>query len=120
MRILMLCLVVALSGCGLFEEKPMMAPEIVKVKPFHPPMPRPMVLNDVQWETLTPTTSLEKLKEPDYSYMCLDWSDYLVLGQNMQTILAKFGEYEGVLCYYRADLAEVRCAKFEIPKPGAK
>lgn len=111
-KIILLCLV--LSGCSLFDDKETPQAPIVEEKvQFHPAAPRPIVLNNIEWRVITPTTKEDYLAVEDYSYMCLDWNEYLILGQNMQSIISKFGEYDAILCYYRKDLKEPRCIKYE-------
>jgi len=118
-RSLILCLL--LSGCSLFGWDETPNPPIVEKKVvFHPAAPRPIVLSNIEWRVITPTTKDEYLKVDDYSYMCLDWNEYLILGQNMQSIISKFSEYEAVLCYYRADIKETRCLKFHPPVEKSK
>jgi len=119
MKIISVMLIaIFISGCSLFDKKDPITqpPERVEKPVIHPAPIRPLNLNDaMEWETLTPDTHDDIIVDEKYAFQCLSWNDYLILGQNMQTILAKFDEYEGVLCYYRKDLKEPKCVRFKIP-----
>lgn len=112
-----LLLTLAMTGCIWGKKDPVvMPPNEIEKQEFHPPSIRPVQLNTAMtFKTLTPDTSGEILSDGNYAYQCLSWNDYLILGQNMQSILSKFDEYEGLTCYYRRDLKEFRCEKFNIP-----
>ena len=118
MKVILLILVssLILSGCFWNDKDVIITPPVqIEKQEFHPPPIRPVQLNNsMKFVVLTSDTATEVLAEGNYAYQCLSWSDYLILGQNMQSILSKFDEYEGLTCYYRRDLKEVRCEKFNI------
>ena len=101
--LLLLCLL----GCTSTPTPPI----VVDTPIFHPPIPEPVKITPPKWVILTPSTKDVIIQEENaYSYMCLSWEDYLVMGQNMQIIIHGFKEYHTLLCYYRKDLNEIECS----------
>ena len=121
--IIIITLMLSMAGCSIFDKKEPVktAPKEVEKLIHHPPPIRPLSLNStVEYKTLTPKTKKDVLAADQYVFQCMPWVDYLALGQNMQSIITKFEEYEKVLCHYRKELKEDRCKKYKVPKEKAK
>lgn len=103
MKRLLILMTLTIVGCAVktTDPKPMQV--------MHPSRPNPVNMTPVVWRALVPQTKEDLTATNDYSYMCLDWSGYLTMGQNMQSMLRYIKDENALLCYYRKDLNEIQC-----------
>lgn len=103
---ILILLIIILTGCEtIFAVK--------EIDQFHPARSLPVSVTAPKWNLLTPTThDTIIVDDTAYSYMCLSWENYLVMGQNMQNIIKGFKDYNALLCYYRKELKEVVCKEY--------
>lgn len=80
------------------------------IEQFHPARPLPIQMITPEWKMLTPSTVDSYIKDDEqYTYMAITWEDYLMMGQNMQSIIKYLKDNNVLLCYYRKDLKEPQC-----------
>ena len=109
MKYICILFLILLTSCSFLKPKTV----IEDLGTFHPARPVPISMISPEWKLVTPTTHNSIIKQGDaYSYMCLTWEDYLVLGQNMQSIKKYLKDDNALLCYYRKDLKEVECIPY--------
>lgn len=100
-----------LTSCSWFKETFV----VEDMKEFHPSRPMPINMIAPEWRLVTSITHDTIIKKDEaYTFMCLSWEDYLVMGQNMQNIIKNLKDNEALLCYYRKDLKEPVCEKYNI------
>jgi hypothetical protein len=104
-------LALALTSCGAFSKIKIF--DNREYKGVHPARPMPTSLIAPEWKVLTATTHDSLLSEnSQYSYMCISWEDYLIMGQNMNNLGAFIKGQNALLCHYRKDLNEVECKPY--------
>lgn len=75
---------------------------------YHPPLPYPMSLSDVDWEVLTPTTmqqyldNLESGNAPRRAFYSLSSKEYENLSMDMAEITRYTKDILAIIKYYRS------------------
>ena len=115
LKILLLLLVVASSGCSLVGNKPytpeVKAVEVVTItKPaavYHPPLPNKVNTKPVEWTVLTPAimseylTDLEKGEAPTNVYYGISPTGYENLSVNMAELKRYIRQVLSIVDYYQ-------------------
>ena len=115
LKILLLLLVVASSGCSLVGNKPytpeVKAVEVVTItKPaavYHPPLPNKVNTKPVEWTVLTPAimseylTDLEKGEAPTNVYYGISPTGYENLSVNMSELKRYIRQVLSIVDYYQ-------------------
>lgn len=108
MKFICILLLTLLTSCGWMKQI-----VVEDLADFHPARPTPINMIAPEFKLVTPTTHDSIIKKGEaYTYMCTTWEDYLVMGQNMQNIIKNLKDNEALLCYYRKDLKEPVCEKY--------
>ena len=109
-NLLLISLAVILASCSTFQQavKPVQVKTIAERPPiYHPPLPYPMSLTDVDWEVLTPTTmqeyldNLETGNAPPRAFYSLSAREYENLSMDMAEITRYTKDILSIIKYYR-------------------
>jgi hypothetical protein len=105
-KILLIPLIVSLSGCSLFVDKPIeVVQEEVQRVQLNIPEPSPLVLNDLDWFVITPENQQEVFNEMskrfDEALYGLSDEDYEDLSKNMILIRNYIMELRNILKEYK-------------------
>ncbi len=102
--------IILLASCSTFQQavKPVQVKTITEKSPiYHPPLPYPMSLTNVDWEVLTPTTmqeyldSLEAGNAPPRAFYSLSAREYENLSMDMAEITRYTKDVLAIIKYYR-------------------
>jgi hypothetical protein len=102
--------IILLASCSTFQQavKPVQVKTITERSPiYHPPLPYPMSLTNVDWEVLTPTTmqeyldSLEAGNAPPRAFYSLSAREYENLSMDMAEITRYTKDVLAIIKYYR-------------------
>ena len=110
-KILAVSFVLLLASCSMMQQavKPVQVKTIAERPPiYHPPLPYPMSLSDVDWEVLTPTTmqeyldNLEAGNAPRRAFYSLSSREYENLSMDMAEITRYTKDILSIIKYYRS------------------
>jgi hypothetical protein len=102
--------IILLASCSTFQQavKPVQVKTITEKSPiYHPPLPYPMSLTNVDWEVLTPTTmqeyldNLEAGNAPPRAFYSLSAREYENLSMDMAEITRYTKDVLAIIKYYR-------------------
>jgi hypothetical protein len=102
--------IILLASCSTFQQavKPVQVKTITERSPiYHPPLPYPMSLTNVDWEVLTPTTmqeyldNLEAGNAPPRAFYSLSAREYENLSMDMAEITRYTKDVLAIIKYYR-------------------
>ena len=102
--------IILLASCSTFQQavKPVQVKTIAERSPiYHPPLPYPMSLTNVDWEVLTPATmqeyldSLEAGNAPPRAFYSLSAREYENLSMDMAEITRYTKDVLAIIKYYR-------------------
>lgn len=96
-----------LMGCG---HTPVAPPEPKGVV-THPALPTPVGKYNLHWKVIP---------QDDHVYVALPYDESLVLKTMIEDMLRYTRESNSVMCYYRRELQEPRCAPIEKSEPIGK
>tara|TARA_R110002020_G_scaffold231043_1_gene442159 strand:- start:268 stop:633 length:366 start_codon:yes stop_codon:yes gene_type:complete len=107
--LLIVSLAVITASCSMMPQvKPVQVKTIAERPPiYHPPLPYPMSLSDVDWEVMTPDkmrTYLQNLKSgdaPNRAYYSLSSKEYENLSMDMAEITRYTKDILSIIKYYR-------------------
>ena len=100
-----------MASCSLMQPqvKPVQVKTIAERSPiYHPPLPYPMSLSDVDWEVMTPERMEEYLKNlengdaPKRAYYSLTSKEYENLSMDMAEITRYTKDILSIIKYYRS------------------
>jgi len=100
-----------MASCSLMQPqvKPVQVKTISERPPiYHPPLPYPMSLSDVDWEVMTPEKMEEYLKNlengdaPKRAYYSLTSKEYENLSMDMAEITRYTKDILSIIKYYRS------------------
>ena len=100
-----------MASCSLMQPqvKPVQVKTIAERPPiYHPPLPYPMSLSDVDWEVMTPERMEEYLKNlengdaPKRAYYSLTSKEYENLSMDMAEITRYTKDILSIIKYYRS------------------
>ena len=100
-----------LASCSMMQQavKPVKVTTIAERPPiYHPPLPYPMSLTNVDWEVLTPTTMQEYLDSlkagnaPPRAFYSLSAREYENLSMDMAEITRYTKDILSIIKYYRS------------------
>ena len=106
----LISLSIFLASCSTFQQavKPVQVKTIAERSPiYHPPLPYPMSLTNVDWEVLTPTTMQEYLDSlsagnaPPRALYSLSAREYENLSMDMAEITRYTKDILAIIKYYR-------------------
>ena len=106
----LISLSIFLASCSTFQQavKPVQVKTIAERSPiYHPPLPYPMSLTNVDWEVLTPTTmqeyldSLSAWNAPPRAFYSLSAREYENLSMDMAEITRYTKDILAIIKYYR-------------------
>ena len=106
----LISLSILLASCSTFQQavKPVQVKTIAERSPiYHPPLPYPMSLTDVDWEVMTPTTMQEYLDSlsagnaPPRAFYSLSAREYENLSMDMAEITRYTKDILAIIKYYR-------------------
>ncbi len=103
-------LVLFLASCSMLQGvKPVSVKTISERSPiYHPPLPYPMSLTNVDWEVMTPTTMQEYLDNlsagnaPPRAFYSLSAREYENLSMDMAEITRYTKDILSIIKYYRS------------------
>ena len=107
----LISLSIFLASCSTFQQavKPVQVKTIAERSPiYHPPLPYPMSLTDVDWEVMTPTTMQEYLDSlsagnaPPRAFYSLSAREYENLSMDMAEITRYTKDILSIIKYYRS------------------
>ena len=110
-HLLIVSLAVVAASCSMLPQgvKPVSVKTIAERPPiYHPPLPYPMSLTNVDWEVLTPTTmqeyldSLEAGNAPPRAFYSLSAREYENLSMDMAEITRYTKDILSIIKYYRS------------------
>lgn len=110
-KILAVSFAFLLTSCSMMQQavKPVEVKTIAERPPiYHPPLPYPMSLSDVDWEVLTPTTmqqyldNLESGNAPRRAFYSLSSKEYENLSMDMAEITRYTKDILAIIKYYRS------------------
>jgi len=110
-KILAVSFAFLLTSCSMMQQavKPVKVKTIAERSPiYHPPLPHPMSLSDVDWEVLTPTTmqqyldNLESGNAPRRAFYSLSSKEYENLSMDMAEITRYTKDILSIIKYYRS------------------
>tara|TARA_R110001599_G_scaffold139818_3_gene319677 strand:+ start:371 stop:739 length:369 start_codon:yes stop_codon:yes gene_type:complete len=106
----LISLSILLASCSTFQQaiKPVQVKTIAERSPiYHPPLPYPMSLSNVDWEVLTPTTMQEYLDSlsagnaPPRAFYSLSAREYENLSMDIAEITRYTKDILAIIKYYR-------------------
>ena len=106
----LISLSIFLASCSTFQQavKPVQVKTIAERSPiYHPPLPYPMSLTNVDWEVMTPTTmqqyldSLSTGNAPPRAFYSLSAREYENLSMDMAEITRYTKDILAIIKYYR-------------------
>ncbi len=97
----------SLFGCSLFQSKPEPEPVKPSVILNHPRLPTPVSTYKVNWKVMP--------QEDGKVYVGLSYDDSLVMRAMLEDLVRYTRDANSVICFYRKDLHEPRCAN--LPEP---
>ena len=110
-KILAVSFAFLLASCSMLQQavKQVQVKTIAERPPiYHPPLPYPMSLSDVDWEVLTPTTmqqyldNLESGNAPRRAFYSLSSKEYENLSMDMAEITRYTKDILAIIKYYRS------------------
>tara|TARA_R100001244_G_scaffold1561_2_gene2609 strand:+ start:598 stop:963 length:366 start_codon:yes stop_codon:yes gene_type:complete len=108
-KIIAISLVFLFAGCSMMSSvKPVEVRSIAERPPmYHPPLPYPMSLTNVDWEIITPELMqeyldlVEKGEAPRKAYYALSSKEYENLSMDMAEITRYTKDILSIIKYYR-------------------
>jgi hypothetical protein len=105
----LISLILIISGCSLMQPvKPVQVKTIAERPPmYHPPLPYPMSLSEVDWEVVTPELmeeylkNLEKGEAPRRAYYSLSGKEYENLSMDMAEVTRYIKDVLSIIKFYR-------------------
>lgn len=128
-NLVLISLVLFASGCALLQkpEKPIEVKTIVENPPmYHPPLPYPMSLSEVDWEIITPELmevylqNVEKGEAPRRAYYSLSSKEYENLSMDMAEITRYLSDILSIIKYYRDYDKDKKDTPEEVSSDGQK
>ncbi len=110
-QLAVISLSIFMASCSLMQPqvKPVQVKTISERPPiYHPPLPYPMSLSDVDWEVMTPERMEEYLKNlengdaPKRAYYSLTSKEYENLSMDMAEITRYTKDILSIIKYYRS------------------
>jgi len=116
--LLLIFLAISLTACGSLGRKPQVDPVVIEhrtagIPVFHPPLPDPIELNNVEWKVLTPEIMEQYIKdfkdgkEPVVVYYALTPEQYKALAEDMGILKRFIKEQKAIIQYYRDNMHEM-------------
>ena len=108
-NLILISLSVFLASCSMLQTaKPVQVKTISERTPiYHPPLPYPMSLTEVDWEVMTPITMQEYLDNlatgnaPERAFYTLSSQEYQNLSMTMSEVTRYTRDILSIIKYYR-------------------